>query len=196
MNLTPCQCLILACGNTLRGDDGVGPWLAEWARTDSARKPACAAWPGSSGPRIWPKISPTPPPVIFLDCATNSAPGQIQMVPVKPSIELPRLLTHHLTASDLMTFCRSFYDSLPQCAFLLTVGGDAFELREGFSDSIQAALPDAKGVLEGTVLRLLAGAAVSKAVRQAASAHLQIPQKIRRRLHEVQPPPDSRNHVR
>jgi Ni,Fe-hydrogenase maturation factor len=23
--------LILACGNTLRSDDGVGPWLAEWA---------------------------------------------------------------------------------------------------------------------------------------------------------------------
>ena len=33
------RCLILACGNTLRGDDGVGPWLAEWAenqfRTES-----------------------------------------------------------------------------------------------------------------------------------------------------------------
>ena len=25
------RCLILACGNTLRSDDGVGPWLAEWA---------------------------------------------------------------------------------------------------------------------------------------------------------------------
>ncbi len=167
MNLTPCQCLILACGNTLRGDDGVGPWLAEWARDRFSAKAGvrCVArqqWTPDLAEDIAHAAS-----VIFLDCATNSAPGQIQMVPVKPSIELPRLLTHHLTASDLMTFCRSFYDSLPQCAFLLTVGGDAFELREGFSDSIQAALPDAKGVLEGTVLRLLAGAAVSKAVRQA-----------------------------
>jgi hydrogenase maturation protease len=26
------RCLVLACGNTLRGDDGIGPWLADWAR--------------------------------------------------------------------------------------------------------------------------------------------------------------------
>ena len=25
------RCLILACGNTLREDDGVGPFLAQWA---------------------------------------------------------------------------------------------------------------------------------------------------------------------
>jgi len=31
MSLTTARCLILACGNTLRGDDGTGPWLAEWA---------------------------------------------------------------------------------------------------------------------------------------------------------------------
>jgi Ni,Fe-hydrogenase maturation factor len=31
MTPTQARCLILACGNTLRGDDGVGPWLAEWA---------------------------------------------------------------------------------------------------------------------------------------------------------------------
>jgi hypothetical protein len=31
MNSARVSCLILACGNPLRGDDGVGPWLAEWA---------------------------------------------------------------------------------------------------------------------------------------------------------------------
>ena len=25
------RCLILACGNTLRSDDGIGPWLPDWA---------------------------------------------------------------------------------------------------------------------------------------------------------------------
>ena len=30
-NANPVGCLILACGNTLRSDDGVGPFLAEWA---------------------------------------------------------------------------------------------------------------------------------------------------------------------
>ena len=31
MKLTKARCLVLSCGNTLRGDDGIGPWLAEWA---------------------------------------------------------------------------------------------------------------------------------------------------------------------
>ena len=31
MNSSPVRCLLLACGNTLRSDDGVGPWLAAWA---------------------------------------------------------------------------------------------------------------------------------------------------------------------
>jgi hydrogenase maturation protease len=167
MNLTPCQCLILACGNTLRGDDGVGPWLAEWARDQFSSKAGvrCVArqqWTPDLAEEIAQAAS-----VIFLDCAADSAPGQIHLVPVKPSAELPRLLTHNLTASDLMAFCRTFYDSLPQNAFLLTVGGGAFDLHEGFSDPVQAALSDAKGVLEGTVLRLLAKAPVSKVARQA-----------------------------
>ena len=37
MNPTPARCLILACGNTLRSDDGVGPWLAEWAEETFAQ---------------------------------------------------------------------------------------------------------------------------------------------------------------
>lgn len=167
MKLALSQCLILACGNTLRGDDGVGPWLAEWARERFSKIPgvhsvARQQWTPDLAEEIAHAAT-----VIFVDSAANSAPGQIQLEPVKPSADLPRLLTHQLSASDLMRLCRSYYDSLPQSALLLTVSGGAFELHEGFSDLVQAALPDAKGVLEGTILRLLAASAVSTAVQPA-----------------------------
>jgi hydrogenase maturation protease len=167
MKLAMSQCLILACGNTLRGDDGVGPWLAEWAAERFGADPGVRSlarqqWTPDLAEEVAQAAS-----VIFVDCAANSAPGQIQLEPVKPSAELPRLLTHQLSAADLMRLCRSYYDSFPQNAFLLTVGGGALDLHEGFSNSVQAALPDAKGVLEGTVLRLLAVTAVSAAVQLA-----------------------------
>ena len=40
MNKNPIQVLILACGNTLRSDDGVGPWLANWAEERFGAHPA------------------------------------------------------------------------------------------------------------------------------------------------------------
>jgi hydrogenase maturation protease len=167
MNRAPCQCLILACGNTLRGDDGVGPWLAQWAAERFGAEPGirCVArhqWTPDLAEEIAQAQS-----VIFIDCSANSAPGQLQLSPVKPSAELPRMLTHHLTASDLVTLCCNYYDSRPQNAVLVTVGGGAFDLHEGFSAPVQAALPDAKGVLEGTVLRLLAASGVSANTRRA-----------------------------
>jgi hydrogenase maturation protease len=39
MSSTQARCLILACGNTLRGDDGVGLWLAEWAEQRFSDQP-------------------------------------------------------------------------------------------------------------------------------------------------------------
>ena len=39
MAATPVRCLVLACGNTLRSDDGVGPWLADWVEARFAAEP-------------------------------------------------------------------------------------------------------------------------------------------------------------
>ncbi len=170
MTPTTTRCLILACGNTLREDDGVGPWLAE-----RAQEHFCS----ESGVRVVSRQQWTPElaedihyagTVVFIDCAGNSAPGQIHLAPVEPSTELPSLLTHHLGAADLLALCQSCYNSLPHCAMLLTIGAESLGLREGFSDTVQAALPDARSVLEGTVLRMLSAQPVSAAVRQAKPA--------------------------
>jgi len=130
--------------------------LAEWAETRfcseaDVRVLARQQWT----PELADDISDAES-VIFIDCAANSTPGMVRMAPVAPSAELPRLLTHHFGAADLLAICSFYYSSLPRTAMLLTVGAASLELREGLSDVVSAALSGAESLLEETVLHLLA----------------------------------------
>lgn len=150
------RCLLLACGNTLRGDDGVGPWLAAWAWEQFRNE---------VGVRVLSRQQWTPELaedvaradcVIFTDCAANLPPGSVQIVSVQPADSRRGLATHHLGAAELLALGHDLYGSLPRHAQLLTVGAGSLELREGFSDAVQKALPQACAVLEKTVRELLA----------------------------------------
>ena len=155
MTLTSARCLILACGNTLREDDGVGPWLAARAEERFRNQPAVRVLSRHQWtPELAEEIAPAES-VLFLDCSTSTAPGLIGMATVEPSVELPRLLTHHLGAPDLLALARDLYGSLPRNAMLLTVGAGSLQLREGFSKAVSAALPQAVSRIETTVLNWL-----------------------------------------
>jgi hydrogenase maturation protease len=159
MNSGPARCLILACGNTLRADDGVGPWLAEWAEERFRAEAGVQVLSRQQWtPELAEQIAQTAASVIFIDCAADAAPGSLRLAPVEPSSDLPRLLTHHLEASHLLALARDCFNSLPRSAMLLTVGAGTLELSEGFSDAVQAALPHACSLLEDTVTRALSDA--------------------------------------
>jgi len=154
------RCLILACVNTLRGDDGVGPWIAEWAEERFHDEP---------GIRVISRQQWTPElaediagarAVIFIDCSVASCsaakvPGSVELAPVEPAEENPGLPTHHLGAPELLVLARSLFGCSPREAMLLTVGAGSMELSEEFSDAVTAALPSACRQLEEAVLRLL-----------------------------------------
>ena len=164
MRLNPIPCLVLACGNTLREDDGVGPWLARRA----AERFPTETWIRILAPQQWaPELAEEiarAQLVIFIDCAASSVPGQIRMMPVEPAEEVSRILTHDLSAAELLAMSRRYYNALPQTALLLTVGAGSLGLREGFSAAVEAALPDAANVLEATIRRLHNGAPSEGAV--------------------------------
>jgi len=151
------RCLILACGNTLRGDDGLGPWLAQWAEERFQLQ---------SGVRVLARQQWTPElaedvalaqSVLFLDCSVDSAPGSVRLLPVEPALAQEGLATHHLGAPELLALGRELYHSLPRNAFLLTVGAGSTALGEDFSAAVTAALPELCKRIEETVLRLLGG---------------------------------------
>jgi hydrogenase maturation protease len=157
MNKSPARCLILACGNTLRGDDGVGPWLADWAEKQfKADGRVCVLIRQQWTPELTEEIAHTES-VLFIDCSAESAPGSVRILNVQPSAATQALATHHLGAPELLALGCELYDSLPLNALLLTVGAGSMELGEEFSHPVKAALPEACRLLAETVLRLLDG---------------------------------------
>lgn len=153
MSSTQARCLILACGNTLRGDDGVGLWLAAWAERRFA---------GNVNVRVVARQQWTPElaedvaraeSVLFIDCSVDSAPGSIKLTPVEPAVGGQGLATHHSGAAELLALARDYYSYLPKNAQLLTIGAGSTELGEVFSDAVTTALPEACKLIEEAVLQ-------------------------------------------
>jgi len=148
-------CLILACGNTLREDDGVGPFLARWAeerwRDDARVRVLCDhQWTPEMVEDVGSALS-----VIFVDCATDCDPGLVRTMTVEPAADTSKLATHHLDAAQLLALSKQLYGAMPRSSLLLTVGAGSLELREGFSEAVEKALPAAQAALEESVQRLL-----------------------------------------
>ena len=155
MHADPIPCLILACGNTLREDDGIGPHLAHWAAEH---------WRSDSRIRVISRQQWTPDlavdiaaahSVIFLDCSIDAAPGQVDLQPVQPATPQFALATHHSSAPALLALARDLYDAAPQTALMLTIGACSLDLGELLSGTVEAALPRATALLQATVDNLI-----------------------------------------
>jgi hydrogenase maturation protease len=151
MTTPQARVLILACGNSLRSDDGVGPWLADWAEQHFSAQQAIRVisrqqWTPDLAEDIAHSDS-----VLFIDCSVESAPGSIHLRPVEASAPQRGLATHHQGASELLALARDLFDSLSKNAQLLTIGAGSIELGETLSEAVVAALPRACDRIEATV---------------------------------------------
>jgi len=149
------RCLILACGNTLREDDGIGPLLAQWAeerwRDDPRVRVICdAQWTPEMAEEV--AASET---VVFVDASLEQTPGQIMLRELSPASLRPGLVTHHLGAAELLSVAKDLYGMQPHRACLMTIGAGSIELGEGLSPDVRDVLPEAKDLLELTVRQLL-----------------------------------------
>ncbi len=145
------RCLILACGNTLRSDDGVGPWLARWAEERFRSEPSVRIVSRQQWtPELAEEIAQSES-VLFIDCSVHSDPGSVELNPVVPASCTEGLATHHVGAAELLALSFELYNSLPQNAMQLMVGAGSTELGETFSGQVAAALPQACSLIEETV---------------------------------------------
>ncbi len=150
------RCLILGCGNTLRGDDGVGPWLCAWVERRFASEPgmrviARQQWTPDLAEEIAAAES-----VIFVDCSVAVAPGSVHLDDVSSNTTETAPATHACSAQELLALARELYGTVPQRSLLLTVGAGSTELGEGFSAPVEDALVEARQLLGRAVLRQLA----------------------------------------
>jgi hydrogenase maturation protease len=156
MKPIPARCLILACGNTLREDDGVGPWLAAWTEERFAGDPSVRVVSRQQWtPELAEEVA-VAQSVIFIDCAANAQPGSIRLAPVVAGGEAPGLATHHFGAAELLSLSKELYGSVPHTSLLLTIGAGSLGLREGFTEAVNAALPEACDRLERSVREMIA----------------------------------------
>ena len=149
------RCLILACGNTLRSDDGVGPLLASWAEErwseDARVRVICDhQWT----PEMAEEVAGADA-AVFVDSSLEQGPGQIILREISAASLKPGLVTHHLGAEELLGVAQDLYGRQPRRACLLTVGASNIELGEELSHNVQEALPAAKDLLELTIFLLL-----------------------------------------
>lgn len=151
----PIRCLMLACGNTLCSDDGLGPWLAQWAEEHCPSLDLKIISRHQWTPELAEEVAKAES-VLFIDCSIESAPGQVLLRPVEPADGSQSTGTHQVDASELLAMARYYFSSLPTTAMQLTVGAGSVELGEEFSAEVQAALPEACRILEDTLLGLLA----------------------------------------
>lgn len=153
--------LLLACGNSLRQDDGVGLRIAEAAERNipSARLRVVAAQQFT--PEMAADLAETDL-VIFVDACIADEPGAIRIFAVDAHTAAPppaprgslRLETHRLDPAALLQLAETLFGHRPARAFALTVGAGSFGYGDELTARLRQAVPRAVRLVTNLVTAL------------------------------------------
>ena len=149
------RALVLACGNSLRGDDGAALHIVRELQEGGCDPETQIHFEHQWTPELAEPISEANV-VIFVDASTALAPGEIACQRVKPIYKSPASLSHQTTPASLLALAEELYKAHPARAFLVTIGGASFALTEELSPPVQKAISRAvesiKALLSGVTL--------------------------------------------
>jgi hydrogenase maturation protease len=123
----PATVLVIGYGNTLRGDDGIGPAVAEDV--------AALFLPGVRVivvHQLAPELAADLADVrlaVFVDAAVSGAPFASERI--EPGAN-SAVMTHTADPHGLLAICTTVYGRCPE-AWLVTAGGADFDFRDGLS---------------------------------------------------------------
>lgn len=132
------RALLIGYGNTLRGDDGLGPHVAECLAADllpAGRRIAC--------PELTPELAvplSEADLAIFVDASRDRPPGEIACARLAPLPRGQAAFSHALTPAALLALARDLYGACPP-AWLLSAGVVTLDYAEGLSPTMRASLP-------------------------------------------------------
>jgi hydrogenase maturation protease len=124
--------LVIGYGNTLRGDDGVGPRVVEvigHLRLPGVRTLICPLLT----PELADPIAHTEK-VIFVDAAVD-APNEVQWRKLEPN-ETSQLMAHAADPRTMLALARDVFGQVPE-AWWLTIPAVDMGFREDFSPEVQ-----------------------------------------------------------
>ena len=130
--------LLIGYGNTLRGDDALGPMAIERLRPLLLDVECLGCQ--QLAPELAERLAECEL-AIFVDAACDGEPGLVRMERLSPKPGGIASLTHHLEAAALLELAQALYGRVPQ-AVLVTGAGAVFGNREGLSEQGQQALSE------------------------------------------------------
>ena len=149
------RALILACGNSLRGDDAAALHVARELRSGLCEPETKIHSSTQWTPELAESISEAEV-VIFVDASAILPPGAVQTRHVSPIPDAPGSLSHRSSPAGLLALAKSLYEVIPSHAFLITIGAQSFELSEKLSEPVRLAIPEVieriKAILSGISL--------------------------------------------
>ena len=129
--------LVIGYGNSLRGDDALGPMAVERLQTLQADAEFVSCHQLS--PELAVRLAECAL-ALFVDAACEGEPGTVRVQHLLPAGE-DAGLTHHVAPSTLLELAQTLYGRTPH-AMLVTGTGAAFENHEGFSQQGREALEE------------------------------------------------------
>jgi hydrogenase maturation protease len=148
--------LVIACGNPLRGDDGVA-WEVARALGDSALAAGGGEIEILAVHQLTPELADgvsRAETVIFVDAGVDAGAraGEILLREVEvesaAASAIRSEISHSVGPAELMAVAREIYARAPANAFLLTINGGAFEICEMLSEPARRAIPRAVEEIE------------------------------------------------
>lgn len=149
------RALVLACGNSLRGDDGAALHIVRGLQQGGCEPETLIHFEHQWTPELAEAISETDL-VIFVDTSVALAPGEIACQRLNPIHKSTASSSHQTTPASLLALAEELYKAHPARAFLVTIGGASFALSEELSEPVREAIPHAvesiKALLSGVTL--------------------------------------------
>ncbi len=159
--------LIVAYGNPLRSDDGVGWVIAEELRSRLASPEVEIVRLQQLLPEVADSVSRTET-VIFVDASRDGEPGGIRCQPVAPPPARVQF-SHQLSPAEVLGLACQLYGDTPR-AFCVTLAGESFEQGEGLSQKVAARLPLLVAEVEKLTKQILSGPPASSLASQEDEA--------------------------
>ena len=148
--------LVIGYGNSLCGDDGIGPYVVGCLCANESGPPTPATVTYLVVRQLTPElVDPISraETVIFVDAAVGSEPGQLIMRSLSTATMAPEpetaysAFTHQLDPAQLLDNAQLLYGRRP-AAYLYTVTGQSFDLGASFSHAVEAVLPQLENTLK------------------------------------------------
>jgi hydrogenase maturation protease len=143
--------VVLACGNTLRGDDGIAWAIGSEIERSLPYEEIEVVVTQQLLPEHAELLSRADL-AIFIDCSVIAEPGKVSTVPIHPAECPPSIFSHQLDPASLVRLAQHLYGRTPSRAVAITIGGQSFELSEMLSKPVADAIPVAKAAVCSMIL--------------------------------------------